>query len=76
MLRIFSRGVCVTEISGPVDSQLAASAMKSLVREIACALVDETDKVLVEVLVGSLQPGTDALRRVVGESNCNLSNKR
>jgi predicted RNA-binding protein YlqC (UPF0109 family) len=40
----------VTETMGSVDSQTAASAMKSLVGEIARALVDETDKVLVEVL--------------------------
>jgi len=33
-----------------VDSQAAASAMKSLVTEIARALVDETDKIVVEVL--------------------------
>jgi len=40
----------VTETDIPVDSQVAASAMKSLVMEIACALVDETDKVRVEIL--------------------------
>ncbi len=43
----------MTETMGSVDSQTAASAMKSLVTEIARALVDETDKVVVEVLTAA-----------------------
>ena len=38
---------------GSVDSQTAAAAMKNLVGEIARALVDETDKVVVEVLTAA-----------------------
>jgi predicted RNA-binding protein YlqC (UPF0109 family) len=43
----------VTETQSTVDSQTAAAAMKSLVKEIACALVDETNKVRVEVITSA-----------------------
>ena len=43
----------MTETMGSVDSQTAAAAMKNLVGEIARALVDETDKVVVEVLTAA-----------------------
>jgi predicted RNA-binding protein YlqC (UPF0109 family) len=51
---------------GSVDSLAAASAMKSLVTEIACALVDETDKVVVEVLTAA---DTTVLRLHVAPSD-------
>lgn len=38
----------MTETAGPVDLQTAASEMRTLINEIACALVDNTDAVTVE----------------------------
>lgn len=40
----------MTETTSPVDLQTAASEMRTLISEIACALVDNVDAVVVETL--------------------------
>jgi predicted RNA-binding protein YlqC (UPF0109 family) len=63
----------VTETAGPVDLQDASAEMQTLIREIACALVDNMDAVVVETYTESdatvlrLRVAPEDIGKVIGK---------